>query len=225
MLHVRIIDDWRCDQYRWTNQGVTKLPRKPQPKIKKHYFHASTPEGISKDFQKHAYQLLNNENLTLIHYLGDESIATTYPHGNNIHHPESTFIRTCPSTMSALGASLKTEKASVLYKKSVASMNTSPELVPVVVPRNMQQLRSMRHRVLQKSRISHDEIFNIHELAYDMPGYIHKIITFPDLVCVCGMTELLEECDRVLFVGSDQQIVSYDTTFQLGDFYVTFSLA
>ena len=29
-------NDWRCDQYRWHNNGVTKLPNNPI--IKKHYF-------------------------------------------------------------------------------------------------------------------------------------------------------------------------------------------
>ena len=34
---VLCIDDWRCDQLRWSNQGVQKLPRK-DPTIKKSYF-------------------------------------------------------------------------------------------------------------------------------------------------------------------------------------------
>ncbi len=50
-------DDWRCDQYRWRNQGVTKLPR-GDPVIRKMYFVADTNNGISKDFQRNAYQLI-----------------------------------------------------------------------------------------------------------------------------------------------------------------------
>ena len=62
-------DDWRWDQYQWSNQGVAKLPGKG-PKVRKHYFHADTPKGFTKAFQRHAYQLMDNENKTLIHYLG-----------------------------------------------------------------------------------------------------------------------------------------------------------
>ena len=50
-------------------------------------------------------------------------------------------------------------------------------------------------------------------LLQNNPGFVWKITTFPDLVCVCGLKELLNEADRV--------ILSYDTTFQLGDFYVS----
>ena len=53
-------EDWWCDQYRWLNQGVTKLPRKA-PKIRRMYFAADTSEGISKEFQRNAYQLLGKK--------------------------------------------------------------------------------------------------------------------------------------------------------------------
>ena len=35
------------------------------------------------------------------------------------------------------------------------------------------------------------------------------------------MQEVLEEFDRVLLLGSSEQLLSYDTTFQLGDSYVS----
>ena len=69
--------------------------------------------------------------------------------------------------------------AAALYKKEVASMQGEPELVPVTTPRNMKELRNLHHKQLQLSRISHDDMYNLHEIAYDFPGYIHKIITFP----------------------------------------------
>ena len=42
-------NDWRYDQYRWFNGGVTKLPRH-QPVLKKHYFYADSKEGHTKEF-------------------------------------------------------------------------------------------------------------------------------------------------------------------------------
>ena len=48
------------------------------------------------------------------------------------------------------------------------------------------------------------------------------IQTHPDLVCVCGHKSLFDEMDRVLLVDSPgAQLLSYDTTFQVGDFYVS----
>ena len=31
-----MVEDWRCDQYRWINQGVKRLPKK-DPVLKKSY--------------------------------------------------------------------------------------------------------------------------------------------------------------------------------------------
>ena len=55
---------------------------------------------------------------------------------------------------------------------------------------------------------------------HDIPGFVWKIVTYPDLV-IFGLQELLEELDKVLLLDCDHQLLSYDTTFQLGDFYVS----
>ena len=92
----------------------------------------------------------------------------------------------------------------------------------VLQPQNDKQGENIRTKQLQKHRISHDELYNLHEMAVDMPDFIHTIHTHPDLVCVCGQQALLEEMDRVLLLNSPSaQLLSYDATFQLGDFYVS----
>ena len=63
------VDDWRCDQYRWQNQGVTKLPR-GVPVIRKMYFVADTTEGIPKEFQRNAYQLIGKQ----IHFVNIQAL-------------------------------------------------------------------------------------------------------------------------------------------------------
>ena len=79
------------------------------------------------------------------------------------------------------------DHANIVYKKEVASFNCSPESVPVAIPRNMKQLRNMRYKQLQRFRLSRDDLYNIHEIAYDISGFARKITTFPDLSCVCGL--------------------------------------
>ena len=88
----------------------------------------------------------------------------------------------------------------------------------VTTPRNMKQLR---YKHLNQRQISRDALYNKHELAYDIPGFIRKITTYPDLVCICGLQEILEEANKVLQLNSPSQLLSYDTTFKLGDFYVS----
>ena len=79
-----------------------------------------------------------------------------------------------------------------------------------------------RSKLLEKHRLSHDALYNLHELASDLPDFVHSIRTHPDLVCVCGNKALFAELDRVLIIDSPSaQLLSYDTTFQLGDFYVS----
>ena len=55
MKSVDFLDDWRSDQCRWINGGVAKLPR-GAPKCS--YFDVDLPTGPSKEFRRHAYQLL-----------------------------------------------------------------------------------------------------------------------------------------------------------------------
>ena len=90
-------------------------------------------------------------------------------------------------------------------------------------PRDMKPLRNLRYKHLHSSKLSKDDIYNLHEIAYEIAGFVWKITTFPDLVFVCGLKELLDEADRVIQIGEDQ-LPSYDTTFQLGDVYVSPSI-
>lgn len=85
------------------------------------------------------------------------------------------------------------------------------------------QVANMQALNRQRFRISHDALYNLHELAYDMNEFVHKITTYPDLIVVCGYKPMLKELNRVLqlHLTTSQQLLSYDTTFQLGDFYVS----
>lgn len=157
---------------------------------------------------------------TLIHYIGDETSATDFPHRNSCHSGRQ-FVRTCPSYLSSCEVLVQNRKANVVYKQEVATMKCEPALVPVKTPRNLKQLRNLRFKSLKNSRISRDALFNIHEIAYDIPGFVWKVTTFPDLICICGLQEILEEVDRVITLDDRLQLLSYDTTFQLGDFYVS----
>ena len=62
----------------------------------------------------------------------------------------------------------------------------------------MQQLRNLWQKQLHQSWISKDDLYNFHEIAYDIPGFIWKITTYLDLICVCGLREILEELEKVV---------------------------
>ena len=86
----------------------------------------------------------------------------------------------------------------------------------------MVQVCNMKHRSNEQNRISQDSMFNLHEIAYDLPQFVWFIQTYPDLLCACGIEEILDQLDRILLIDpAIPQLLSYDTTFQLGDFYVS----
>ena len=72
---------------------------------------------------------MDNDNKTLIHYLGDEMQAEDFPHRTEKKHPNTHYIRTCPSSLQNLEAKCRNETANVVYKKEVASMQGEAELV------------------------------------------------------------------------------------------------
>ena len=66
-------------------------------------------------------------------------------------------------------------------------------------------------------------LYNLHELSYDLNEFVYKITTYPDLVVICGFKPMLTEVNRLfqLKSASSHQLLSYDTTFKLRDFYVS----
>ena len=92
---------------------------------------------------------------------------------------------------------------------------------PVLVPRDTTQVKNVQARNRQLFRLTHDALYNLHEIAYDLGNFVSKIITYPNLVVVCGLKSLKQELDRLILLSSDDPILlSYDTTFEIGDFYV-----
>jgi hypothetical protein len=181
-----------------------------------------TPEGKNNLFRRNTYSLLAHRvpALTLVHYLGDETVAADFPHGNA---KQSTVphVRTCPSMLRMISKS--DQVPSNVYKKVIAENDCVPALQPVSNPRNTKQVANIQANERKKFRLTHDALYNIHALAYDLDGFVAKITTYPDLVLICGSKNMAHELDQLLLCQSPSapQLLSYDTTFQLGDFFVS----
>ena len=156
--------------------------------------------------------------MVLIHYLGDESIAEHFPHRNSQHN--KIYYRTYPSVISKVATAH--DLPGNVYKKAISTSSCSGQHHPHAMPRNSQQVLNAQHKERQRFRLTHDGIYNLHELAYDLGSFVKTITTYPDLVLVCGLDEFTQELDMLLELASEKpQLLSYDTTFQLGDFYVS----
>ena len=172
-------------------------------------------------FKRSSYSLLDdtkNECLTLIHYTGDHTTANKFPHGNSKSKVKKAYIRTCPSVLQAAGE--VQDVPSNVYKKMVAEADCANYHQPVLVPRDTTQI-NVQARNRQLFRLTHDALYNLHEIAYDLGDFVSKIITYPNLVVVSGLKSLKQELDRLILLSPDDPILLSYTTFQLGDFYVS----
>lgn len=207
-------DDWRADGYRWRQNGLKKLPEKA-PVFSKIYFCNTSPNGMNKSFLKEAFKSMCGKTV-IIHYLGDEATAVDYPHGN-AKSLTATHQRTAPSVLQSLKENIYSS-ASEVYKKKVGG-----GLMPgysMLFPRNIKQVTNAQYNSRQKMRLTRDAMYNLHEIAYEAPHFVKRIATFPDLQVICMDNRMAAEFNKLLQEGSPS-MMTYDTTFQLGDFYVS----
>ena len=126
----------------------------------------------------------------LIQYIGDDSQSAAYPHGNSKGEGSHSYIRTCPSVIQKIKDSDPSEFPSTFYKKSLSTTSCHSSLNPVLQIRNTRQVVNHKSIQRQKTRLTHDGLYNIHEIAFDLDGFVSKIITYPNLVIVCGHPKL-----------------------------------
>jgi hypothetical protein len=95
-------------------------------------------------------------------------------------------------------------------KQVIAEIDCVPALQPVSNPRNTKQVASIQANERKKLRLTHDALYNIHALV---DGFIARVL-------MCGSAH---ELGQLLLCRSPSapQLLSYDTTFQLGDFFVS----
>lgn len=212
------LKDWMCDQYKWQiNDGTSEYPcgKKDTAFIKK-YHHRLTKEGT---FHRHAWWLIDNPNIVLVHYIGDEREYEESVHGNS-KSKDREYIRTCPSVLTKLKQKNLETPINVYQEESSKLCPSSHQAV--LKPRDLKQVQNSIQISRTEKRLSQDEIYNLTVLAHDLKGYITEITVYPDLKCFFGLSDLMFEFNRLLQMKSKFVLYcSYDTTFKLGDFYLT----
>ena len=164
------------------------------------------------------------EGAVLIHYTGDENCAIEFAHGNACKELSRPYNRTCPLVIQSMKDSCKSDTSATVYQELVTKVPPATHLA-VLQPQNTRQVKNIRSALQRQQRLTHDGLYNLHELAFDLPDFIHTICTHSNLVCVCGNKQLFNELDRVLVLKyGGHQLLSYDTTFQLEDSFYHFSI-
>ena len=158
----------------------------------------------------------------LIYYLGNDSVFVDLPHGNAKHSAKTSkvFYRTDPYLQAKMKESVG--KAPVLvYSEMLESAPQQIERHVVDAPRDVQQIRNMQQLEKVSKCISRDSNYNLHVLHKELK-FIHVAITIPDLTLICYSDVTLARF-KSLLNRSDlpAQSLAYDTTFDLGDFYLS----
>ena len=156
-----------------------------------------------------------------MHYLGDHNDYQPEPHGNSKSRNRG-YIRTCPSVIAEIKKSVNIRPAATYHKmvNDVGHGHIAHEAVNK--PKNRKQVENAVQTQKNKNKISHDAIYNANWIAHELHDFIYEIRTFPELVFFMAHPDIISDFNKLLMMKSNEQLYCvYDTTFQLGDFYIT----
>ena len=217
-------DDWRCDGYSFVQNGSKKVKIKDNGlSLRKIYFKLMNENKEDNRFKKHVWRLEGdheNSNIVLIHYTGDESIFKGQPHGNSKHN-KKVFVRTKPSVINKIKDKEPRNPVAVMNKIN-SEINAECKETGYSNVRNKTQVKNIQRKMRLENGLGPDSLYNLHLLFYHLEGYISDIKTAPDLYVLLGLKEIYDEFDKLLRFKTDETVpLFYDTTFKLGDFYVS----
>ena len=192
-------------------------------------FHIVLPGQIrDKRFQRITWSLEGNPRDTLIQFWGDESLSVPLVHGNSKKNKRP-YSHMFPSVAREIEASpLKaTEVTATLVERAREVAETTGQPVSsiqgVMTPNCNRQVRQLqkKFRDQKQTQDSFAEMFTASQ-EYDS---VRLFIVCPRLVLLFATDESIKQMRDILRVsweeGGRRQEVSYDTQFELGDFYVS----
>ena len=92
--------------------------------------------------------------------------------------------------------------------------------VSVYTPRNLKQMRNASDKVRSQTRLTHDGLYNVLSMLYGLDGVILYVKHDPGLQIAITSKHTVQEFTNLLYDKDCQVLLSYDTTFNTGDFYV-----
>lgn len=156
--------------------------------------------------------------LSLIEYCFTDKEHPGSPH-KNLRSGKS-FVSTAPSMRKAICEKLKSHKGpSSIYYESVESTGGILRAdVMADMPRDIKQVKNARQNLKEKN--NKDQFASLLDLSRREPAVRNLQWTLSPRVVFCTdeqLTEIVEECCSV----DSKSILAIDTTYNMGDFYVT----
>ena len=67
--------------------------------------------------------------------------------------------------------------------------------------------------------MSRDDLYNLFQLSSHLNGFVKQVTLYPDLVTIVSLPEIITQLNQLVYVTTSEQLfLSYDTTFNLGDY-------
>ena len=145
--------------------------------------------------------------------MGDSDAYQNLPHGNRKRNNRP-HKRSKPSLINTIKS--QTNGAPKAVFESMKSEQPESLITGISIPRNTGQIKNIQAKFRKDGKLSHDSLYALHLLVDYLDNYILSIKSTPDLEVIVGNNEIFEEFKKVLTIS-----VFYDTTFCLGDFYVS----
>ena len=101
----------------------------------------------------------------------------------------------------------------------------------VVTPRDPTQIKNFRKPLAAEARLSHDSIYNVYQLCYQLKmnnrkgeakDFIRHVSVYPNIILHLLAQPLLDSLELLLRLPlSHSAMLHYDTVFNIGDFYLS----
>ena len=142
-----------------------------------------------------------------------------FPHGNN-KRKNKPYIKTASSVLKAAGEDRK--DPALHYKEKITDPTIPPSHEATLKPRNPRQVKNAQAATHKRRHYTQDDLFNLVELAFDLTNYVHRMFLVPELGVVVAHRAILQEFRALMSISREQQqLLSYDTTYNMGDFYIS----
>ncbi|CAF0872887.1 unnamed protein product [Didymodactylos carnosus] len=151
-------------------------------------------------------------------------------HGNTVYYMKYTKVTKGNETKGILATVTATprsvrheidqlvakEQAAQVYKAVVAK---GGEIAATV--RNQKQVSNQRQAALNKTKLSHDEMYSVYLIGSEYRTFVKQLTFLPNIVIIQMHDRSIEQFNDLLKSSSRKIIISYDTTFTLCDSYVS----
>lgn len=183
--------NYKQDQYMWINHGPKSIPAK-SPIIQKQYYVAKLPDGRPSKFHKSVYSLLHDRRPLkpcIVQYMGSmDGIAISTKRSRNQVSRQS--------GESSCGTPFKKGRTYGIGSVAVARpVSVQPRKLPV----------------------NRDDFRQLHELAYNLNGFINSLHVSPKFYCILSSKELTEHLEAILQVNANSSDIvqfSYCTSYE-----------